>query len=139
MTFRRHPKILTSVTTLSLRWMVLVVIMLGVMLSSIGMTNSHGIASIAALHEAAPSLLVAAQEHAHEHSHDYAGHDKVMSVAEQDSGSDHPHHDLDHSHDTAAHLPQALRASLAPRLSWDALVLGMNTDQSFRRYRPPMG
>jgi hypothetical protein len=134
MTLLSHPKTAASPARLGMRWLVLLVLALGVMVSSIGMTNSHGIALIPASHESAQ--LAAA--HAPEHKDHDADHDLALPAADQGLGAEHPHHDLDHSHDTADHSPHALRASLMPRFSWDALVLGTALGQAFRRYRPPM-
>ena len=117
--------------TLGMRWLVLVVIMFGTNISSIGGTRSHGLAAFpTALHVTAFS-----SDASHEHMHE-----EGTGLVTQSAGADHPHHGADHSHDKAHALPVAWR-SVAPQLpSWFGLVRPwIEMVQASRLERPPMG
>lgn len=119
---------------LSVRWLVLVVIMFGTIISSIGSTGSHGLAVIsAALHVAPPS---SAESHGHVHE-DRGGE---LAMKNQSAGTDHPHHGADHSHDKAHALPVAW-SSAAPQLPgwWGLGRPWIEMVQASRLERPPMG
>lgn len=125
-------------TTLGMRWLVLMVILLGIFVSSMGVTNSHGISAITATSHAAPLHADAMRGHVHEHApeHTAAG----APIASQVTIDDHPHHGADHSHDMAhaprpgwrstAPLPPAQVGIVRPWIEWV---------QAFRLERPPMG
>lgn len=115
---------------LGMRWLVLLVILLGTIISSIGSTNSHGIA--AALH-VSPTSLDTSHEHAHEDGD--SGLEMLHGAA-----ADHPHHGADHSHDKAHALP-VIWSSAAPQLpGWFGIVWPwIEMVQTSRLERPPMG
>jgi hypothetical protein len=115
-----------------MRWLVLVVIMVGTIISSIGGTSSHGLAAFpAALHVTGFS-----SDESHEHAHE----DEGMGLLTQSASADHPHHGADHSHDKAHTLPVAW-SSAAPQLpGWFGLVRPwIEMVQASRLERPPMG
>ena len=114
------------------RWLVLLVIMFGTILSSVGGTNSHGLAALATALHVAPFSTDESHEHAHE--------EEGIGSANQSAGADHPHHGADHSHDKAHVLP-ALWSSAAPQLAgWFGLVRPwIEMVQASRLERPPMG
>ena len=123
---------------LGMRWLVLVVILLGTIISSVGGTNSHGIAPIGAALHAAAMPSDASDVDAHEHAHEVG--DRGLAMAGLGATADHPHHGSDHSHDKAHVLPVGWN-SAAARISgwlglerpWIAMV------QASRLERPPMG
>ena len=122
---------------LGMRWLVLVVIMFGTIISSVGGTSSHGLAAFQAAHHFTPTSLDTSHEHVHEHAHE----DEGMGLVTQTAGADHPHHHgADHSHDKAHALPVAWR-STAPQLpGWFGLVRPwVEMVQASRLERPPMG
>ena len=118
---------------LGVRWLVLVVIMVGTIISSIGGTSSHGLAAFpAALHVTAFS-----SDESHEHAHE----DEGIELVTQSAGADHPHHHgADHSHDKAHALPVAW-SSAAPQIpGWFGLVRPwIEMVRASRLERPPMG
>ena len=126
---------------LGVRWLVLVVILFGTILSSIGGTNSHGLAAIAAPFHGAALSLEGSSGQAHGHAHDdEEDGDGGLAVVNPSAAAEHAHHGADHSHDKAHALPAAWR-SAAPQLSvwlghvrpWTEMV------QASRLERPPMG
>ena len=125
---------------LGMRWLVLVVIMFGTNISSVGGTNSHGLAAIAtALHATAFSTHES-HEHALEHAHEDEAEEEGIGWVTQSAAADHPHHGADHSHDKAHALPAAWNPA-APQLPglfglvrpWVEMV------QASSLVRPPMG
>ena len=121
---------------LSMGWLVLVVILFGAIISSIGATSSHGLAAFPAALHATPASLDISREHVHEQAHE----DEGIESANQSAGADHPHHGTDHSHDKAHVLP-ALWHSVALQLpGWFGLVRPwIEMVQASRLERPPMG
>ena len=120
---------------LGMRWLVLVVIMFGTIISSIGGTSSHGLAAFPAALHATPTFL----DTSHEHEHAYE--DRGIGLGTQSAGADHPHHHgADHSHDKA-HALSAAWHSAAPQLpGWFGLVRPwIEMVQASRLDRPPMG
>jgi len=119
---------------LGMRWLVLMVIMFGTIISSVGGTNSHGIAASAAALHVAPMSLDTPHEHAHEDG------DSGLAMVSHGATADHPHHGADHSHDKAHALP-ALWSSVAPQLpGWFGLVRPwIEMVRASRLERPPMG
>ncbi|MDO9569775.1 MAG: hypothetical protein Q7J58_10400 [Hydrogenophaga sp.] len=125
---------------LGVRWLVLMVILFGTVFSSIGGTNSHGIAVIAASLHATPASVDAQNEQAHGHAHgEEEGEGEWMAVG-HGTAPDHPHHGADHSHDKAHALPTAW-LSFAPQLpDWTGRVRPwIEMVQASRLERPPMG
>ena len=122
---------------LGMGWLVLVVIMFGTIISSIGGTSSHGLAAFLAALHVTPTSLDTSHEHVHEHAHE----DEGIGLVTQSAGADHPHHHgADHSHDNAHALPVAW-SSVAPQLpGWFGLVRPwIEMVQASRLERPPMG
>lgn len=123
-----------ALATLGVQWLVLIVITLGIIVSSIGLMSSHGLAVIAASHESVrPS-----SEDLHGHAH--SNHGIEPSEADESSSAAHPHHGMDHSHDIAHHLALAWGAGSPQLASWEVVVRPwMDMGQAFRLDRPPMG
>ena len=122
---------------LGMGWLVLVVIMFGTIISSIGGTSSHGLAAFATALHVTPTSMDTFHAHVHEHAHE----DEGIGLVTQSAGADHPHHHgADHSHDKAHALPVAWR-SAAPQLpGWFGLVRPwIEMVQASRLERPPMG
>ncbi|MDO8769170.1 MAG: hypothetical protein Q7K57_10770 [Burkholderiaceae bacterium] len=122
---------------LGMGWLVLVVIMFGTVISSIGGTSSHGIAAFPTAFHVNPTSLDTSHEHVHEHANEDGG----IELVTQSAGADHPHHHgADHSHDNAHALPVAW-SSAAPQLpGWFGLVWPwIEMVQASRLERPPMG
>ena len=125
-----------TLASLGLRWLVLMVITLGMVISSVGMTTSHGVAVVAASHASMSTPLE--DGHGHGHVHTDEGLDVLM--AEAGSGGEHPHHGADHSHDTAHPLHLAWLAVSAYSPRWGVMVRGLiEMGQPYRLDRPPMG
>lgn len=117
-----------------MQWLVLVVITFGMIVSSIGMTSSHGVAVIAASHE---SVRPSSENY---HGHVHADPGIEFLVADESSSGEHPHHGMDHSHDTAHHLPLAWGDIPLLRPSWEVMVRPwIEMGQVYRLDRPPMG
>jgi len=117
-----------------MRWLVLVVIMFGTVISSMGLTNSHGLAAIAAAHHPAPS----SSDESHGHAHGDQGDE--FEAVDASASAGHPHHAIDHSHDTPHALPVPW-SSAAPQLpGWWVLVRPwVEMVRASRLERPPMG
>ena len=131
MTLRASFSLRPTGAALGVRWLVLVVILFGTILSSMGGTSSHGLAAIAVALHAAP-------DEPHGHAHEEQGGE--LAMVNQSANADHPHHEMDHSHDKAHALsvawgsavpqPPNWRLSVRP---WIAMV------EASRLERPPMG
>jgi len=109
---------------------VLALVLAGMLASSIGMVNSHGLAALAL----AEHGNVLAHGHGHGHS-DHEGGD--AAVAEPSFA--HAHHNADHSHDNTQ-VPSLVLRSVAPsqpdwRVFTPAKMKGLVT---YRLERPPM-
>ncbi len=142
MTLRLSNSLHPHRAALGVRWLVLVVIMFGTIISSVGGMHSHGRAAITAVFHAAPTSpdtsheLV--QEHAREHAHD--NEDSGLAMVNPGSAADHPPHGADHSHDKAHALPSALRSAPPQLPGWAGLVQPwILMVQASRLERPPMG
>jgi hypothetical protein len=123
-----------TLATLGIQWLVLVVIMFGMIVSSIGMTSSHGVAVIAASHE---SMRPSAEN---AHGREHADEGIEFKMADESSAGGHPHHSMDHSHDTAHHLPLVWGAMSSQLPRWEVVVrLWIELGQAYRLDRPPMG
>lgn len=123
-----------TLATLGMQWLVLIVIALGMIVSSIGITSSHGLAVMAASHESE----LPSDENPHGHVHADQGIE--FAQADERSGGAHPHHGMDHSHDTPHHLLFAWGAPLPQLRSWELMVRPwIEMGQAYRLYRPPMG
>lgn len=134
MILRNASSTCPSRAALAMRWLVLAVILFGAIFSSIGSMNSHGLAAIGAALHADSS----APDEAHGHVHGDRGGEWVVS--DDSAGTDHPHHQADHSHDHPHGLPiqWATAATLLP--SWQSQVRPwIEMVQASRLERPPMG
>lgn len=123
---------------LCLRWLVLLVILMGTFISSVGGMNSHGIAALAAVSHVAPGSAETEHDHAHGHSHDDG--DSEWGLGSHGANADHPHHGADHSHDKAHALPAAWHAATPALPVWFGHVRPWTEMvQASRLERPPMG
>lgn len=138
MTLSAKPSARSTLATVGMQWLVLIVIALGMIVSSIGMTSSHGLAVIAASHESA--LPSSEDPHGHMHSDHGTPFVAADDSSSADSSAEHPHHGMDHSHDIAHYLPLAWGA-VSPQLpSWEVVVRSwIDMGQAYQLDRPPMG
>lgn len=118
---------------LGVSWLVLVVIMIGTIISSVGGVSSHGIAVVASGFHGADASADAS------HAHAYEAEDSGPATMHPGATADHPHHSVDHSHDKAHALPTAW-SSAGPQLpGWFELVRPwIEMVQASRFERPPM-
>lgn len=107
-------------------WLV-AVLLLGMLLSSLGHTSSHGIAAIAGVQHG--------QNTDHGHSHDDEPDGPLTT-----SDASHAHHNsADHSHDKAHALPLKLSIHLPEAPIWRPLTHPLDAGWVvFRLDRPPM-
>jgi hypothetical protein len=134
MTLRPSRSLRPNRAALGVRWLVLVTIMFGALISSIGSTSSHGLAAIAAVLHVAPSF----SDESHGHSHEDLGGE--LAMVDASASADHHHHGADHSHDKAHALPLAWRSAAPQPPSWWLLVKPwIEMVQASRLERPPMG
>lgn len=127
------PSLRPTKAALGMRWLVLVVILFGTIVSSIGGTNSHGLAAIAAPLHTAPSF----SDDPHGHVHEAQGVELATVV--QSAEADHPHHGADHSHDNVHALPVAWGSASLQLPNWWMLVRPwVEMIQASRLERPPM-
>jgi hypothetical protein len=123
-----------TLASLGVQWLVLVVIALGVIVSSIGITSSHGVAALAASHES----VQPSSDHSHGHVHTDPGIE--LPAADESSSGEHPHHGMDHSHDTAHPLLLAWAVISSQRPGWEVMVRPrIDMGQAYPLDRPPMG
>lgn len=123
---QRHSRFTLGVCALILLGM-----LVGAFISSMGGVMSHGLAEFAAGQHNLDGISV----DAHGHTHD----DDDAKPALSDAGVDHPHHSADHTHDKS-HVPSnalvvaILMAANRPTTArqWVELV------EAFRLERPPM-
>lgn len=119
---------------LGVRWLVLVVILFGTILSAMGSTSSHGLAAIAVVLLASPS----SPDEPHGHVHEDQGGE--LAMVDQGVGADHPHHEADHSHDKAHALSVAWRSAGPQPPCWRLSVRPwIEMVEASRLERPPMG
>ena len=134
MTLRASFSLRPDGAALGVRWLVLVVILLGTVLSSMGGTSSHGLAAIAATSHTAPSSLDESHGHGHE---DHGGE---LAMVDNSVGADHPHHEADHSHDKAHALSVAWGSAVPQPPNWRLSVRPwIEMVEASRLERPPMG
>lgn len=113
--------------------MVLIVIVVGTIISSIGLTSSHGLAAISAGH---PSASQPADE---SHGHSHGDQDEEVAAVDGLLGGDHAHHAVDHSHDKAHALPAGWQAAATQTPGWCGQVRPwVEMVQASRLDRPPM-
>ena len=122
---------------LSMRWLALIVIMFGTIISSMGDTRSHGLAAIAN-HAVSALQEPHRSDQQHQHLHEEQGGE--LAMVEKSQSADHPHHETDHSHDKA-HAPSvAWHSAAPPSSSWTAPVRSaIEMVQATRLERPPKG
>jgi hypothetical protein len=134
MTLRASFSLRPNRAALGVRWLVLVVILFGTILSSMGGTSSHGLAAIAVALQIAPSSA----NESHGHAHEDLGGELVM--VDNSVGADHPHHEADHSHDKAHALSVAWGSAVPQPPNWRLSVRPwIEMVEAFRLERPPMG
>lgn len=117
--------------TLGLCALILLGMLFGAIVSSMGGVTSHGLAAFAATQHNVDGISVDVHGHSHE--------DDDAKPAFSDAGADHPHHGADHSHDKS-HVPSsAITIAISMAASrpatarpWVKLV------EAFRLERPPM-
>ncbi len=121
-------------SALGVRWLIMVVILFGTIISAVGGTNSHGLASMATVLQ----VTRLSSDESHGHLHVNTGGESAM--VSQSADTDHPHHGVDHSHDKAHALPVAW-SSGAPQLPgwWGLVQPRIAVVQASRLERPPMG
>lgn len=113
--------------------MVLIVIVVGTIISSIGLTSSHGLAAISAGH---PSASQPADE---PHGHSHGDQDDEDAAVDGLLGGDHAHHAVDHSHDKAHALPGRWHSAATQTPGWCGQVRPwVEMVQASRLDRPPM-
>ena len=133
MTFFAHRSKRPVLAALGIRWLVLVVIAFGMVISSLGMTSSHGLAVIAS------SIEHNAPAFENSHGHVYIDQGAELTTTDDDVEGEHHRHGLDHSHDTAHNLPFAWRLVSTQLPSWDVIVRPwIETGRAFRLDRPPI-
>ncbi|MES2889690.1 MAG: hypothetical protein V4739_16980 [Pseudomonadota bacterium] len=124
-------------TALGMRWLVLLVILFGTLISSVGGVNSHGIAAIAAVSHMSPASSDTEHDHAHGHAHEDGEGDLVSGHG---ASADHPHHGADHSHDKAHALPITWSVAVPLLPGWIGQAqLRIDMAEASRLERPPMG
>ena len=117
---------------LVMRWLVLLVIMVGTITSSIGGMSSHGLADLSTALHATPG-------EPHGHPHEDQGGELVM-VDQTAAADHHHHHGADHSHDKAHALPMAWNSATPQLPGWFGWVRQWTEMvQTYRLERPPMG
>lgn len=112
------------------RFWVLAVVLAGMLASSIGLVNSHGLAALASAQHRDESV----QGHGHGHLHHGRGDAAVADVPLA-----HAHHNADHSHDNAQ-VPSHALASVAP-VQPDWRIFNPTRTKglvAYRLERPPM-
>ena len=136
MTRRISSSLHPTGVALGMRWLVLIMIMFGTIISPMGDTRSHGLAAIAV--HAAPSADEPHADAAHTPVHEDQVGQWVM--LEKSPSADHPHHETDHSHDKA-HAPSAAWNSAAAQpSSWTTPVRpSIEMVRASRLERPPKG
>ncbi len=114
----------------ALRWVALVTLAFGMLLSTVGATSSHGFAVLAVIYHGIGSD----SDRTHGHSHDDDGDPGAIAG----SGSDHPHHANDHTHDNPHVLAEGLRAwNLASSVWHVSTHIQAGRLLAFRLERPP--
>lgn len=138
MTARFPRSTLAARAALGMRWLVMVVILFGTIISSVGGTYSHGIAAIAAVSHVSLASSDTEHDHAHGHAHEDGG--SAWAMENHGASADHPQHGPDHSHDKAHALPITWNVA-APQLPvWIGQAkLWIEMVEASRLERPPMG
>lgn len=107
---------------------VAVILLLGMLLSSLGHFSSHAVAALAVSQDY--------DDAAHGHSHD--AEQAERHIADDDAGHAH-HNSADHSHDKAHALPLGLGTRHPGTPIWRPLAHPLETGRDvFRLDRPPM-
>lgn len=117
--------------TLGLCALILMGMLFGAIVSSMGGVTSHGLAEFAASQHNVDGISVDVHGHAHD--------DDEAKPALSDAGVDHPHHSADHSHDKS-HVPSsAITIAISMAASRPATVRPwVELVEAFRLERPPM-
>jgi len=112
---------------LAVRVWVLVILLLGTLVSSMGQARSHGLAEMAA--------VVHTDENGYGHSHE--GGDAPGVIADDDAGHFH-HNNADHSHEKAHALPQTMIVMAGTMPVWCPLAHPLACGRTTSRLdRPP--
>lgn len=126
-----YPVQRRSSSSLGVWALILLGMLFGTMVSSMGGVTSHGLAAFAASQHHVDDLALDAHSHSHE--------EDDVKPASSDAGAEHAHHGADHSHDKS-HVPShAMTVAMSMAASrpatarpWVELVA------AFRLERPPM-
>lgn len=123
---------------LGLRWLVLLIFVVGTFISSVGGMYSHGIAAIAAQSHVAPASPDS--EHHHVHGHAHEDNDGEWVMGSHGASADHPHHGADHSHEKGLALPSTWGVAPPQLPVWiGQSMLRIEMVEASRLERPPMG
>lgn len=117
---------------------VLAVMLTGMLISSIGLVNSHGLAALATSQHA--DSAATDHGHAHDDGHESGGDPSVVGDGERlDAPGAHAHHNADHSHDNAQALPAGIAVATPARPDWRSVDPESWTGPvACRLERPPM-
>lgn len=117
---------------------VLAVMLTGMLISSIGWVNSHGLAALAASQHAEGAATD--HEHAHDEGRESGGEPSAVGNVERlDAPGAHAHHNADHSHDNAQALSAGIAVAKLVRPDWRSLDPENWTGPvACRLERPPM-
>ncbi|MHB8948466.1 MAG: hypothetical protein ACYC4S_05320 [Rhodoferax sp.] len=123
---QRHSRITLGVCALILLGM-----LFGAIVSSMGGVTSHGLAAFAANQHNVDDIVV----DAHGHTHDEDDTKPVFP----DAGAAHAHHSADHTHDKS-HVPSsAMTVAISMASAWPATARQwVELVEAFRLERPPM-
>jgi hypothetical protein len=127
----------SNTAMLRTQWLMLVLVTLWMVVASFGMTNSHGLAPLSQSHDSVD--VAVASSHQFEHGHEPHLDEPMSKDAVAFASEAHPHHSMDHSHDTSHRLPTAWHVAPAQRHSWKlTLQPWVDKGQTYRLDRPPM-
>ena len=122
---------------LGVQWLMLIVVMCGMLISTMGDTSSHGLAAISA-HAMPTAEVLHHPDNSHHPVHEDQG--GTLALVDNSSVADHPHHETDHSHDKAHALSGAWNSAAPQPSSWTApLRPWIEMVQASRLERPPKG
>jgi len=135
------PFLLNRSRTAMLRtqWLMLVLVTLWMLVASFGMTNSHGLAPLSQSHDSVVVAVASSHQFEHGHAHELHLDEPISNNAAAFASEAHPHHSMDHSHDTSHRLPMAWPVPPAQIHSWNVtLQPWVDKGQTYRLDRPPM-
>ena len=127
----------SNTALLRTQWLMLVLVTLWMVVASFGMTNSHGLAPLSQSDDAVD--VAVASSHQFGHGHELHLDEPMSKDAAAFASEAHPHHSMDHSHDTSHRLPMAWHVGPAQRHSWKLMLQPwVDKGQTYRLDRPPM-